>query len=88
MSYAEKVCAREGEGEEKAPARREGTGAQRQPALAGAEAPRPRARGNPLGKADDRSAAGIATEKEEDEKRQKRYHGQQKGAKLGHGDPG
>jgi hypothetical protein len=47
-----------------------------------------RAEGEPLGEADDRLAAGVATEQQADEQRQERHCGQQEGAKLSQGGPG
>lgn len=44
--------------------------------------------GDPLGEADDRLMAGIATAQQADEQRQKRHCRQEEGTKLGQGGPG
>jgi hypothetical protein len=44
--------------------------------------------GDPISEADDRLAAGIATEQQADEERQKRHCREQEGAELSQGGPG
>ena len=81
-------AAREGEGEQQAAARRERARPARLQVTRCPRADPPPAGGDPLRQADDRLAAGVATEQQRDQQHQQRDGGEQEGEELTHGSPG